>query len=113
METVTVEVVRTDPRGSEPSRLDKFTVPFEEGMRIVDALEYIFQELDHTLAYRCSCLISNCQICLIKANGKTVYACQEALANGMVLEPLPEFAPVRDLVTDLSKRLRGEDEEAD
>jgi succinate dehydrogenase/fumarate reductase-like Fe-S protein len=42
----------------------------------------------------------------MKANGKTVYSCQERLEDGMVLEPLSAFVEIRDLVCDLHKRVK-------
>lgn len=105
METVTIEVRRHDPTTGEPPGLEQYTIPYQEGMRILDALLYIYEEVDPSLAYRHSCKIGNCKVCLMKANGKTVYACQERLQDGMVLEPLSEFEEVRDLVCNLHKRI--------
>ena len=106
MEAVTVSVRRHDPTTGEPTKLEQYSVPYQEGMRILDALLYIYEEVDHSVAYRYSCKIGNCKVCLMKANGKTVYACQERLEDGMVLEPLSAFVEVRDLVCDLNKRVK-------
>jgi succinate dehydrogenase/fumarate reductase iron-sulfur protein len=100
MKTATVKVLKYDPTLDEEARLQEYLVPFQDGMRVSDALQYIYEEIDHSLAFRCSCRISNCQICLMKANGKTIYACQERLSDEMILEPLPGFDVVRDLVVD-------------
>jgi succinate dehydrogenase/fumarate reductase-like Fe-S protein len=40
----------------------------------------------------------------MKANGKTIYSCQEKLVDGMVLEPMHEYVELRDLVVDLHQR---------
>lgn len=104
METVTIKIRRHDPTVGEAPTLQEYTVPYQEGMRILDALLYIAEGIDPSLAYRYSCKIGNCKVCLMKANGKTVYSCQERLEPGMVLEPLTQFEEVRDLVCDLHKR---------
>ena len=106
METVTVSVRRHDPTTGEETKVEHYSVPYQEGIRILDALLYIYEEVDHSVAYRYSCKIGNCKVCLMKANGKTVYACQERLEHGMVLEPLSAFVEVRDLVCDLNKRAK-------
>jgi len=105
METVTVRIRRYDPTSDVSSKLEEFTIPYQQDMRILDALLYIYEGVDHSLAFRYSCKIGNCKICLMKANGKTVYACQERLEDGMVLEPLSQFEDIRDLVCDLKKKV--------
>jgi len=106
MDTVTIKVRRHDPTAGEPPRLEEYRIPHQEGMRILDALLYIYEEVDPSLAHRYSCKIGNCKVCQMKADGKTVYACQERLQDGMVLEPLPSFEEVRDLVCNLHKRVK-------
>ena len=106
METITIKVRRHDPTKSEATRLEAYTIPYQEGMRILDALLYIGEEKEHSLAHRYSCKIGNCKVCLMKANGKTVYSCQERLEPGMTIEPLSQFEEVRDLVCDLHKRVK-------
>jgi succinate dehydrogenase/fumarate reductase-like Fe-S protein len=104
METVTIKVRRHDPTAEGEPTLHEYTVPYQEGMRILDALLYISEGTDPSLTYRYSCKIGNCKVCLMKANGRTVYSCQERLEPGMVLEPLSQFEEIRDLVCDLHKR---------
>jgi succinate dehydrogenase/fumarate reductase iron-sulfur protein len=106
MKTVTVHVRRYDPESDKSPTLQAFVVNFQEGMRVYDALQYIYEELDPSLGFRCSCRISNCKICLMRANSKTIYACQERLQDGMILEPLPGFGVVRDLVVDFNRKTK-------
>jgi succinate dehydrogenase/fumarate reductase-like Fe-S protein len=104
METITIKVRRHDPAVNGAPTFQEYSVPYQEGMRILDALLYIAEGIDPSLAYRYSCKIGNCKVCLMKANGKTVYSCQARLQPDMVLEPLTQFEDVRDLVCDLHKR---------
>ena len=106
METISIKVRRHDPSTGKAPVLKEYTVPYEEGMRILDALLYVYEEVDHSFACRYSCKVGNCKVCLVKANGKTMYSCQERVENGMVIEPMPEFAEVRDVVCDLHKRVK-------
>jgi succinate dehydrogenase/fumarate reductase iron-sulfur protein len=107
METITIQVRRHDPTTKGLPKLHSYTIPYQEGMRVLDALLYICEDTDHSLAHRYSCKIGNCKICLMKANGKTIYACQERVEPGMIIEPLSEFVEIRDLVVDLHKRVNS------
>ena len=49
--TITARVFRMDPSVDEEPRYQEYRVPFEEGMSAMDVLDYIYQNLDGTLAY--------------------------------------------------------------
>lgn len=100
--TATVRVRRGGP--GAPDRYDEWTVPYEEGMSVLDALLKIRQLHDPTLAVRYSCLNANaCKECSALINGKPGYLCTARLGGGTVTcEPLPKKPLVRDLVVDLN-----------
>ena len=90
---------------------EKFEVPFEQGQTVLDALRWIRAQRDPSLAIRFSCINANaCKECMIRVDGKTVYACTTRLAEGEItLEPLPNKKLVKDLVTEIAppdERLR-------
>jgi len=96
-------VYRYDPDTDEDGYFMVYQVPFTEGMRVLDALNYIHDNLDGTLAYRWICRAGQCGSCSIRVNGKAVLACQEEVKNTgdvIVLEPLQMFPVIRDLVVD-------------
>lgn len=82
-------------------RLERFAVPFENGHSVLDGLRHIRETADPTLAFRYSCLNANaCKECMMLLDGKVVYACTARLeARTMRLDPLPNKALLRDLVT--------------
>jgi len=89
--------------GDEPPRYEEFTVPFEDGATVLDALMWIRAHRDPSLAVRYSCINANvCKECTISIDGKVVYACMTRLLEGaaMVLDPLPGKQHLRDLVTE-------------
>lgn len=88
----------------EPSRLERYDVPFEPGQSVLDAIRWIRAEHDPSLAVRYSCINANaCKECMMQVDGKTVYACLARLeAREMRVEPLPNKALVRDLVTEIA-----------
>ena len=93
-------------------RYGRFEVPFEAGQTVLDGLRWIRVHVDPSLAIRFSCINANaCKECMIQVDGKTVYACTTRLAEKeMTLEPLPNKALIKDLVTEIAppdERLQG------
>ncbi len=88
----------------EPGRYERYDVPFEQGQTVLDGLRWIRVQHDPTLAIRFSCINANaCKECMMRVDGKTVYACTTRLAEReMTLEPLPNKQLVRDLVAEIA-----------
>ena len=99
--SVTIRVRRGAP--DEPSRIETFTVPYSEGMSVLDAVMWVRGHVDSTLAIRYACINANaCKECMVRVDGKTGYACTSRLgADGALIEPLGNKALIRDLVTDI------------
>jgi succinate dehydrogenase/fumarate reductase-like Fe-S protein len=97
-----LKVWRGEP--GQPGRYERYEVPFEAGQTVLDGLRWIRVHRDPALAIRYSCINANaCKECMIRVDGKTVYACTTRLTEGeMTLEPLPNKALVRDLVTEIA-----------
>jgi succinate dehydrogenase/fumarate reductase-like Fe-S protein len=87
-----------------PGRYESHEVPFEPGQTVLDALRWIRIHRDPSLAIRFSCINANaCKECMIRVDGKTVYACTTRLAQAeMTLEPLPNKKLIKDLVTEIA-----------
>jgi succinate dehydrogenase/fumarate reductase-like Fe-S protein len=89
--------------GDEAPRYDAFSVPFEDGATVLDALMWIRIHRDPSLAMRYSCINANvCKECTLSVDGKVVYACTTRLVadQAMMLEPLPGKRHLRDLVSE-------------
>ena len=81
----------------------EFSVPFEAGATVLDALIWIRAQQDASLAIRYSCINANvCKECLIAIDGEVGYACTTRLRDdaAMTLDPLPGKPVLRDLVTE-------------
>jgi succinate dehydrogenase/fumarate reductase-like Fe-S protein len=109
-----VKVFRGVGAPAQNAHYDEFEVPFVKGMNIMGLLEYIYNELDPSLAYYKSCRITRCVGCLVRVNGKTVLSCDEPAADqDTLIEPLNKFKLIKDLIVDFSQPLHpGAAEEA-
>jgi succinate dehydrogenase/fumarate reductase-like Fe-S protein len=90
-------------KADEPARFEEFSVPFEDGATVLDALIWVRAHRDPSLAMRYSCINANvCKECTIAVDGKVVYACTARLVadRAMVIEPLPGKRVLRDLVSE-------------
>jgi len=105
-ETITLEVARYCPdRDSAPS-LQSYQVPLREEWVVLDALNYIKDQLDGSLTFRWSCRMGICGSCGMMVNGEPKLTCATFLTHyrpGPIrVEPLRYFPVVRDLVVDIT-----------
>ena len=104
--TITLTVARYRPeQEAEPSR-QSYTIPYREDMVVLDALNYIKHYVDGSLSFRWSCRMGICGSCGMNVNGTPTLTCEAFLRNfyprEIVVEPLPNFPVIRDLVIDMS-----------
>jgi succinate dehydrogenase / fumarate reductase iron-sulfur subunit len=89
-----------------PAWVDTFHVEPRKGMNLLEALLRIQDQDDPTLAFRYSCRGAVCGSCAMKVNGELVLACRtsvkELMGKTNLIEPLPYFPPIRDLIVDMS-----------
>ena len=95
-----IKVFRYDPQLDAEPHFEEHSVDYYEGMRIWQAIDNVNLKHGANIAWRLSCREYSCGICTIMANEKPVLACKTAVENGMVLEPLPYFPVVKDIVID-------------
>ncbi|HTY47535.1 MAG TPA: fumarate reductase (CoM/CoB) subunit TfrB [Methanomassiliicoccales archaeon] len=103
---VKLSVYRFDPQRDEKGRYDFFDVPFKENLTVLDALNYVKEEIDPTLSFRQSCRAAICGSCAMRMNKRSGLACrtritEELMRETIVLDPLSHFKVIRDLVVDL------------
>lgn len=93
-----ITIVRFIPGGGH--RMQSFRVPLAPGATVLQALQYIYDELDSTLAFRYSCRYKRCGLCGVMVDGKPRLACRTRLEQVQEVAPLVGLPPVRDLVVD-------------
>lgn len=99
-------IYRFDPAEDKEPRYQEYTIDAEPTDKILDCLNKIRWEQDPTLSYRYSCAHGICGSDSLVINGRIVLACQKLVrdfktANNFVIEPLPQFRVIKDLVVDL------------
>jgi succinate dehydrogenase/fumarate reductase iron-sulfur protein len=93
-----VKIYRFDPDFDEKPQYKKYSIPYEEGLSVLNVLKYIYQEIDHSIAFYSSCRIGKCNGCLMTVNGKPKRACTTPAKKNMVIEPLKNHEIIKDLV---------------
>ena len=113
---ITLKAYRFDPlKDPEPS-YKEYEIPLSGSMSVLMALEYVYEHMDETLAFRRYCCgTSRCNSCLMRANGKKIRACSTLVEEGktLVVEPPDGYRVIKDLVVDFTdaKDALKEDEE--
>ena len=92
--------VRVRRGTAEAGWYQEYSIPFEAGRSVFGTLQYIYEQLDPTLAFAGSCRIGLCASCMVKVNGKTSRACTTIVNGDILVEPYRITCVVRDLVVD-------------
>ncbi len=104
-ETITLEVFRYRPEDGPEPVFQSYEVPFRKDWVVLDALNYVKDEIDGSLSYRWSCRMGVCGSCGMMINGEPVLTCaaflETYLPGPIRIEPLANFPVVRDLVIEM------------
>ena len=108
-EKIQVKLFRYDPSVDKHPRYQSFEIPFVPGMSAMDALDYIYQHLDESIAYydHAACDLGICGRCTGKINGKTGLFCQAVIQEDITLEPISKSGIIKDLV--VGKAVEGQE----
>ena len=99
-EKISVKIRRLTPPADRGACYQVYRVPLVRGSSVMDVLDYIYEELDGTLAYYSheACSRGVCGRCMMIINGKAGLACQTLVRGDLTLEPPPNLRVVKDLV---------------
>jgi succinate dehydrogenase / fumarate reductase iron-sulfur subunit len=103
---VTFKVYRKDPeKDGKPGRAN-YTVDVPDGATVLESLFKIRDEMDPSLAFRCSCLRGHCGDCMVRVNGSSRLTCTAKVSAytqkgpEISLDPLRNVPVIKDLVFD-------------
>ena len=101
---IRLKVLRYNPQIDTAPHYQTYLVPVVgEKMNLLQALEFIYQEQDDTLAFRRYCCgLQYCNSCLMVINGKPSHACLSIITPGAEVEvaPLRGKRVLRDLIVE-------------
>jgi fumarate reductase iron-sulfur subunit len=101
-DTITLEVFRYRPDQEDRPTSQTYTVPYHDDWVVLDALNYLKDQVDGTLSYRWSCRMGVCGSCGMMVNGVPKLTCsaflRDLLPGPVRVEPLSGFPVERDLV---------------
>ena len=101
---VKLKIFRFDPERDKKPTYQTFEVEADPMDRLLDCLIQIRWEQDPTLSFRMSCSHGVCGSDGMRINGICGLACQKLVKSfkeEVLIEPLPVFKVVKDLVVDL------------
>lgn len=100
------EIYRYDPGSGGNPRLDTFHVDVDDcGPMVLDALFWIKNKVDSTLAFRRSCREGVCGSCAMNMDGTNWLACTRFISDmgtNATIYPLANMEIIKDLVPDLT-----------
>lgn len=97
-----IEILRYRPETDSEPVMQSYSIPYSREFSVVDALNYIKDNLDGTLSYRWSCQMAVCGSCGMMVNGEPKLSCKTFLRDykkrKITVEPLANFPIERDLI---------------
>jgi succinate dehydrogenase / fumarate reductase iron-sulfur subunit len=104
MTSVAMQIWRGDGSGG---RFEKYTVPADEGMVVLDVVHQIQALRAPDLAVRWNCKAGKCGSCSAEINGQPRLMCMTrmntfTLGEEITVSPVKTFPVIKDLVTDVS-----------
>ncbi|MGH9462645.1 MAG: succinate dehydrogenase/fumarate reductase iron-sulfur subunit [Vicinamibacteria bacterium] len=106
-DTITLAIARYRPEQESEPTFQDFDVPFRKDWAILDALNYVKDQVDGSLSFRWSCRMGVCGSCGMMVNGQPTLTCAAFLSSYLPgpikVEPLRFFPIIRDLVVDITE----------
>ncbi|NHJ12188.1 MAG: succinate dehydrogenase/fumarate reductase iron-sulfur subunit [Candidatus Thorarchaeota archaeon] len=103
--TIKAKVFRYNPDLDDEPYFQDFDVEYEPGMTVLDALLYMQDKYDSSLAFRWECRGGQCGSCAVKVNTVARIACRTKVNpdESLLLEPLEKMPIIKDLVVDMAQ----------
>lgn len=101
-----VFVKRFDKEKDTQAEFIEYEYEKNSSSTVLNALEYIKEEHDESLSYRCGCESGICGSCSVVVNGVEKLACKTKINPNDTIEPLKQMEVIKDLVVDLNHEER-------
>ncbi|RUM42912.1 MAG: succinate dehydrogenase/fumarate reductase iron-sulfur subunit [Desulfurobacterium sp.] len=105
---VTFRIRRFNPKKDSQPYYQEYEIEVVKGMTILEALQFIKDNLDPTLSFRAFCRSAICGSCSVKINGYPKLACKTQVfreldvygTDTLTIEPIDNMEVIRDLIVD-------------
>jgi fumarate reductase iron-sulfur subunit len=97
-------ITRFDPDTDEVPKTQEYEIEVQDDWKVLDAINYIKDQVDPTLSHRWSCRMAVCGSCGMMVDGEPKLTCKTSLrdyGSTVTVEPLANFPIIRDLVVEL------------
>jgi len=106
-ESIILRISRFNSKTDSSPTFAEFKVPVQKWTTVLEAILFVKQNLDHSVAVRYSCRQASCGSCGMQINGKPSLACytkiSELNSNVVTVEPMHNFPIIRDLAVDFKQ----------
>lgn len=100
-ETIRIQIHRFDPEMDAVGRFETYRIEKSPSMRVLSAIGSL-NTAGANIAIRYYCEEFHCGSCAVRINGVPKLACKTEVMDGMIIEPLPDFPLIKDLLVDRS-----------
>lgn len=104
---IILRISRSNSATDSTPTFAEFKVPVQKWTTVLEAILFVKQNLDHSVAVRYSCRQASCGSCGMQINGKPSLACytkiSELNSNVVTVEPMHNFPIIRDLAVDFKQ----------
>jgi succinate dehydrogenase/fumarate reductase iron-sulfur protein len=98
-ETISITVHRFDPDTDRQGHLETYQLAKTPAMRVLNVIR-VLNEGGANIAVRYYCEEFLCGSCAVAINGVPQLACKTEVQDGMVIEPIPHWPLIKDLLVD-------------
>jgi succinate dehydrogenase/fumarate reductase-like Fe-S protein len=99
---VVLTLVRFDPAVDASPWEERFEVPVDDDTTLLDAVQWVREHVDSSVAVRFACRSANaCKECIAEVDGRPLYLCTTRAENDAQLAPVHGRRVIRDLVVQL------------
>ncbi len=107
VDNVTITIYRYTAGLENKPGYETYKVPVKGKMTILQALQYIYEEIDPTLGFRQYCCgVQYCNSCRMLVDGHPVHTCIKVIEKEeYTLEPLKGYEIIKDLIVDWDKKI--------
>ncbi|HKC78840.1 MAG TPA: succinate dehydrogenase iron-sulfur subunit [Nitrosopumilaceae archaeon] len=106
-DSIILRISRFNSETDSSPTFAEFKVPVQKWTTVLEAILFVKQNLDHSVAVRYSCRQASCGSCGMQINGKPSLACytkiSELNSNIVTVEPMHNFPIIRDLAVDFKQ----------